>query len=79
MNEIERIIALIKAGPVVRMLRDGGVTWEDIARKFQKRANPLKLSVRQLQRIYEGPDAKGFDSLKRVVRSMDARERAKRE
>jgi len=69
-NEVDRLIALITARPVVRMLRDGGVSWEDIAMKFKKRANPLSLSTRQLQRIYAEDDGYGFDKLKRVARKL---------
>lgn len=68
MTEIERIVALIRARPVIRMLRDGGVSWDDIARKFRRRANPLGLSSRQLRRIYEG-EGSSFDDLRRVARS----------
>lgn len=70
MNEVDRIIALCEAGPVIRMLRDGGTSFEDIARKFKKRANPLGLSPRQLSRIYEGPDAYSFDKLRRIAREL---------
>lgn len=70
MNEIDRIVALIQAGPVIRMLRDGGTSFEDIAKKFRKRANPLGLSARQLYRIYESPDRYGFDKIREVVRNM---------
>jgi len=67
-NEVERIMALAEAGPVIRMLRDGGTTWDEIATKFKKRANPLGLSPKQLYRIYEGPKRYSFDALKRLAK-----------
>jgi len=70
LNELDRVLKLLSAQPVIRMLRDGGRSWEEIAFKFKKRGNPLGLSPRQLARIYEGPDAYGFDSLKKVVKRL---------
>lgn len=71
MNEIERICALAAAAPVVRMLREGGCNWDDIAYKFKKRANPLGLRPRQLARIYDGEDGYRFDRLRHAVRRLD--------
>jgi len=66
-NDIEKILLLCAAGPVVRMMREGGASWQFIAYKMRKTANPLGLSPRQLQRIYEGPQRYRFDVLKRVI------------
>jgi len=71
MNELERILALAAAGPVIRMLRDGGTSFNDIATKFRKRANPLGLSPQQLYRIYEGEGAYNFDLIRRHARKLD--------
>lgn len=70
MNDLEKVIALTRAAPVVRMMRDGGTTWEDIAYKQKKTANPLGLSPRQLARIYEGPGAYRFDNLRRLAKRL---------
>jgi len=70
-NEIERIVALIRARAVIRIYRDGGYSWEEIIKKAPKSANPLGLSPRQLSRIYEGEDAYQFDKVARAVLSMD--------
>lgn len=64
---IDRLCKLIESGPAVRMLRDGGVSWDDIATKFRKRCNPLGLSARQLRRIYE-EDRQGLDKLRRIAK-----------
>lgn len=69
-NDLEKIVALAAAGPVVRMLRDGGVSFEEIAVKCKKTANPLGLSARQLYRIYEGPERYDWDCLRKVVRKL---------
>jgi len=71
MNELERVCALLRAAPVVRMLRDGGVSFEDMAIKNPKTANPLGLSPRQLARIYEGDDSYSFTRLRDAVRRLD--------
>lgn len=76
MNEFERVMSLIEAAPVVRMLRDGGTSWEDIGNKFKKRANPCGLSPRQLARIYEGPEAYEFDNIKRLAKALTRRLKA---
>lgn len=68
MNEIERIVALMRAGAAIRMYRDGGVSWHDISKNV-KTCNPLGLSPRQLSRIYEGDGRYRFDRLKRFVSS----------
>lgn len=70
MNEVDRVIALCAAAPVIRMMRDGGTSWEDIAFKMKKTANPLGLSPRQLARIYEGPGAYRFDNLRRIAKAL---------
>jgi len=67
MNEVQRIIALASAGPVVRLYRDGGRSWDEIAKL--KTANPLGLSPRQLSRIYEGEDRYKFDLLRRMAKT----------
>lgn len=69
MNEVDRLLHLVSARPVIRMLRDGGTSWEDIAVKFKKRANPLGLSPRQLRRIYH-ENGNQFDKLKRVAKYL---------
>lgn len=68
LTEVDRLIALIEATPVVRFWRDGGRTWDEIVKL--KRANPLGLSKRQLQRIYGDESQKGFDKLRRVVQRV---------
>jgi len=73
-NEVERIIALCEAGPAIRMLRDGGTTWPEIASKFKKRCNPLGLSPRQLARIYEGEGSYRFDNLRRLANKLPKRQ-----
>lgn len=70
LNEIERIVALAAAGPAIRMMRDGGTSWDDIATKQRKTCNPLGLSARQLSRIYEGPNRYTFDLLRKVAKSL---------
>jgi len=66
MNEIERILALIRARPHVETLRDvAGLPWDRI--KDYHLANPLRLSARQLSRIYEGEDAYQFDAWKKEI------------
>lgn len=60
---------MIEARPAVRMLRDVGVSWEDIADKFKARCNPLGLSPRHLRRIYEENTAE-FDKLRRLAKLM---------
>jgi len=65
-NEIDRIVALIRARAVIRIYRDGGYSWEEIMKKAPRSANPLGLSSRQLMRIYEGDDAYEFDKICRV-------------
>jgi len=67
LNQVERIAALLRAAPVVRMMRDGGTSWEDLATKMRKNANPLGLTPRQLSRIYEGPDAYRWSVLKSAL------------
>jgi len=69
-DEISRICALIRARAVIRVYRDGGYSWEEIAKKAPKSANPLGLTPRQLSRIYEGEDAYRFDTLVRTVTAV---------
>lgn len=69
MNQVDRLLALVEARAPIRMLRDGGTSWDDIATKFKKRCNPLGLSPRQLRRIYE-ENANEFDKLKRVAKKL---------
>lgn len=70
MNDLEKIMALAAAGPAIRMLRDGGTSWQDIAWKFKKRCNPCGLTPRQLSRIYEGEEAYAFDKLKKFAQKL---------
>lgn len=65
MNELDRILALIRARSYVEKLRAQGLPWDRV--KDYTCANPLKLSARQLCRVYEGEDAYQFDRWKKAV------------
>lgn len=66
MNEIERILALIRARRHVETLRNvAGLPWDRV--KDYRLANPLRLSARQLARIYEGEDSYQFDEWKKEI------------
>lgn len=66
LNEIARIVALAKAAPYVRECREKGHSWDVL--QHLSLCNPLKLSHRQLARIYDGPGAYEFDSLRRIAK-----------
>jgi len=68
------MIALAGASPSVRVWRRAGYSWDHLSRF--KACNPLELSARQLQRIYDGPSAYNFDALRRIASKLD-REPAK--
>lgn len=68
LNELERICALSAATGRVRFWREGGRSWDEIAKI--KSANPVGLSPRSLERIYSGPGKYDFDSLRRAVRKL---------
>jgi len=70
-NQLDKIAALLKAAPAIRLYRDGGLTWAEICQKAPKTCNPLGLSTRQIQRIYEGGDAYSWLHMKHVVDGLD--------
>jgi len=69
LTELDRIVSLAQAAPLVRYWREAGRTWDEIV--LLATANPLGLSKRQLARIYEGPGAYEWDNIRRAARSLD--------
>jgi len=64
-NEVDRLCALYQAYPAVMLYRDGGASWEQLA-KMRGTVNPCKLSGRQLRRIYSGDTAYDFTKCRQV-------------
>lgn len=68
MNDLDKVIVLTEAAPRVHNARQAGKSWKDVA--ASKRCNPLTLSSKQLQRIYDGPSRYRFDNLKRLAKKL---------